>query len=72
MNNKIRGCAKCMQLIAFAKTNTGNSIPVNVSTLSNEEIAKYNSGEEISFRFGKHISHFATCPEASTFRKVKK
>lgn len=64
-------CKACYHAIVFLRTNTGNIIPVNVETISVEEKAKYESGEEILFRFGAHISHFATCEKAANFRKYK-
>ena len=65
-------CKSCFKAIVFLRTTTGNIIPVNVETISPEEKVKYESGEEVTFRFGTHISHFATCNNSSKFRKVKK
>jgi hypothetical protein len=68
----VNNCKSCFQAIIFARTKTGSLLPVNVDTLSNEELEKYKSGEEITFRYGIHISHFATCPDAKLFRREKK
>jgi len=65
----VSNCKSCLHAIIFTRTKTGSLLPVNVESLTGEEIAKYKSGEEITFRYGTHISHFATCPEASKFRK---
>lgn len=68
----VQNCKSCFHAIVFLRTATGNQIPVNVETISPEEKVKYESGEEVSFRYGVHISHFATCNNSSKFRKDKK
>lgn len=55
-------CRACGADIQFVKTKRGKTIPVNYDTWDGEE----------EFKFGKHIAHFATCPQADEFRKKGK
>lgn len=70
INNKNLYCKKCNDHIVFLHTTNNKLIPVNYDSLSNNDITemffKYRS---VNFRFGEHISHFATCPFSSSFRK---
>ena len=52
-------CRSCGQDIIFLTTSTGKNIPVDYETYKGER----------QFEHNKHRSHFATCPEASKFRK---
>lgn len=65
-------CNSCHAAIAFLETKKGNQMPVNSDSLSTEDLTILSNGGSINFRFGEHISHFATCPEAKKFRKAKK
>jgi len=64
-------CESCKKEIAFLKTKSGKFIPVNIDSLSNQEKQKLSEGKRIFFQFTRHTSHFATCPNASIFRKPK-
>lgn len=56
-------CKSCGAEIVWLKTAIGKSMPVDVDTVTN--------GEK-TFNHGKHVSHFATCPQANKHRKPKK
>lgn len=68
---KVQQCKKCNADIVFLKTKNDKAIPVDYDTLTHEDMTNMSSGD-VLFRFGEHISHFVTCPEAKKFRKVKK
>ena len=63
-------CKKCSAEIYFLRTKKGLVTPVNAESMAKEEIdfAKVG-GHDVSFDHTRHISHFATCPAASSFRK---
>jgi len=46
------------------KTKTGKRIPVNANTVKGTDGMYYDSKKG-------HISHFATCPNADTWRRKK-
>ena len=68
---KVQQCKKCNADIVFLKTKNNKAIPVDYDTLTHEDMTNLSSGD-VLFRFGEHVSHFATCPDANKFRKVKK
>ncbi len=49
--------------MVWLKTDAGRSMPVDAVTVE--------PGDE-TFDKSRHISHFATCPEADRFRKERK
>lgn len=51
-------CRKCSAEIEWVKTNSGKSMPVDAETYHGEAYYDVN----------KHMSHFATCPNADDFR----
>lgn len=59
---KLESCRGCGADIVWLKTAEGKSMPVNAETVE--------AGDQ-QFEHGRHISHFATCPEAGMFRKKK-
>jgi len=65
-------CRACNAPIAFLKTKKGGNMPVDINSVSNEEKQKLIDYEDVPFEYGRHISHFATCPKAKEFRKGKK
>lgn len=69
---KMANCRSCNHEIYFCKTSQGKPIPVNSESLSEEEKQKIKNGDEVTFIYGHHIAHFATCKDASKFRKPKK
>lgn len=62
---------ECNSAIVFLKTKTGKDMPVDIDSISEEEKGKIIKGEIVSFEYGRHISHFATCPKANKFRRKK-
>uniref|UniRef100_A0A6H1ZMC3 Uncharacterized protein n=1 Tax=viral metagenome TaxID=1070528 RepID=A0A6H1ZMC3_9ZZZZ len=70
-------CKACNAHIVFLKTSKGNTTPVDWSSLSVNQKKQYNDhfhfvyGGELLFDHTTMVSHFATCPEASAFRRNK-
>lgn len=62
----MRKCKKCGKEIVFIKTKAGKLAPVDY-----ESLQEYEKGlPESHLKLEKHhISHFATCPFANSFRK---
>ena len=59
-------CRACGADMVFLRTKKGTQMPVNVIPTQ----SKYrgpNAGEA-SFVYGQHQPHWATCPEADSFR----
>ena len=58
--SRCRSCRSCSAPIIWMKTKNFKTIPVD-----------YDSVEDLELMFepGKHVSHFATCPNASNHRK---
>ena len=52
-------CRSCGAEIRFLKTHSGATMPVNAETVE--------PGDEL-FDYKRHISHFATCPDAAKHR----
>lgn len=67
----IRKCNRCEQEIAFLKTASGKTMPVDAESLSEEDVELINRGDQPEFRYNDHVSHFATCPAAAEFRRPK-
>ena len=63
-------CRACKAEIAFVVTRKGKHMPVDAGSLSAEDLELLSRvGEKVPFRYGDHISHFATCPQAGEFRR---
>lgn len=58
----VQHCRACQAPIAFLKTRTGKSIPINADTVR---------PDDTDFDHTRHKSHFADCPQAAQFRKPK-
>lgn len=54
-------CRSCGAEIAWVKTEKGKSMPVDIDSWDGNRI----------FTPGKHISHFASCPNAAKHRKPR-
>ena len=54
-------CKSCGKEIVFLKTKNGKIIPINADTIQGKETV-------YDHKIG-HVSHFATCKDASKFRK---
>lgn len=55
-------CRSCGAQIVWFKTAQGKNIPVNAETVE--------PGDE-QLELPRHISHFATCPHAKTWRQPR-
>lgn len=55
-------CRACGASIHWLKTSTGRTMPVDSATVVEADT---------HFESPRHVSHFATCPEADRFRKKK-
>lgn len=58
---KIQECRSCKAKIVFLKTRNNRTTPVDADTWNGEE----------EYQAEKHVSHFATCPDAAKYRKNK-
>lgn len=56
-------CRGCGAQIVWLKTAAGRSMPVDAVSV---EVG------DREFDYARHMSHFATCPEAAAFRARKK
>jgi hypothetical protein len=45
----------------------GKFVPVDVDTLSEEDVELLERGEPVAYDERRHVSHFRTCTEANTF-----
>ena len=72
--NPTTRCSKCDAKIAFTVTSSGKWMPVDADSLNDEDVELLGrvGGEKVEYRHGDHMSHFATCPEADSFRKKKR
>jgi len=69
---QIQNCKKCNKEIIFLKTKKGSFMPVDADSLSDSDLIGISVNEPVEYRHGEHISHFATCPNATDFRSKKK
>lgn len=58
--SRTRSCRSCSAPIIWMKTTNFKRIPVDYDSVK---------GMELMFEPGTHVSHFATCPNASKHRK---
>lgn len=59
---RITRCRSCRAQIVWLKTEAGKNMPVDADTVKPEDEA---------FDSAVHISHFATCPNASQHRRTR-
>jgi hypothetical protein len=57
---RITRCKSCRAKIIWFKTAAGKNMPIDADTVEADD-------EEIDL--DRHVSHFATCPDADKFRK---
>jgi hypothetical protein len=55
-------CRSCGAEIVWLRTKAGRLIPVNAATALETDT---------EFDHNRHVSHFATCPQANKWRKPK-
>ena len=60
---RITRCRSCRARIIWFKTEAGKNMPVDADTVEADD-------EELDL--SRHISHFATCAKADSFRKAPK
>lgn len=85
MKAKMNTCRACGALIVFVPTPKGKMMPCNAKLINywptpgGKEKVVTPEGEVVSAEFSGagdpkvgYITHFATCPKAKKFRKVKK
>jgi len=68
-------CESCGEKIIWGKTKNDKWMPINFDSLTEADIRYLQtvdaSKHPILFRYGEHVSHYATCPDANKFRKDK-
>lgn len=64
-------CKSCKKEIVFLETNSGSAIPVDLDSLTISEQSWTIGHQKMFFDKSKHVTHFATCPDAKKFRKPK-
>ena len=70
--NPTTKCRSCDTEIAFVETRSGSQMPVDADSLDDEDIEILGRvGERLQYEHGRHVSHFATCPDAYKFRRKR-
>jgi hypothetical protein len=59
---RVRSCRSCSAPIIWLRTVKGKKMPVDASSVT---------GDETLFEYGKHVSHFSTCPNSEKHRRRK-
>lgn len=72
LRQKPKPCRSCGKEIVFLSTNSGKKIPVNWESLHDDEKKFVTEAGPVEFDRTRHKTHFADCPAAKEFRKVKK
>jgi len=65
-------CRSCNARLAMIPTIHGKIAPVNFDSLTPQEVVDIEKGVGFFFDNKKHMSHFATCPDAKRYRKNDK
>ena len=60
---KLSRCKSCDEYIVWVKTEAGKNMPVDADS--------FDEGDDLVYDSDKHISHFATCPNADQHRKPR-
>lgn len=63
---KVTKCRSCEAAVVWLRTKRGKPILVDWDSIEDEETLR---GENTTFRFGIHRTHFATCPQANDWRR---
>ncbi len=58
---RLATCKSCGEYIVWVKTEAGKNMPVDADS--------FDEGDDLLWDPDKHISHFATCPNADKHRK---
>jgi len=64
-------CKRCNADIVYLTTDSGKHIPVNTSSLSEDDKMGILYKNKVRFDHKRHITHFSDCPFANEFRKKK-
>ena len=67
-------CSSCGASIRWARTEKGKAIPVDPEPVTDGNLIVDEAGvaRVVGAGKGTHRSHFASCPEASQHRKVRR
>lgn len=77
---KTSPCASCGAPVVWTITKAGKRMPVDAERVPNGNILLYEVGAEIhcqvglqvqtdrAYRLGRFVSHYATCPQADSWR----
>lgn len=55
-------CRSCGAAVVWFKTDAGKNMPVDAATVLPEDLV---------LELPRHVSHFATCPDADKFRRKR-
>lgn len=55
-------CRSCQAPIVWFKSDTGKNVPIDAGTVEKED-------QVLDLK--RHVSHFATCPDAAKFRRKR-
>ncbi len=62
----------CQAEIVWLKTKKGKLCPVDVESLSEDDVAALENKEDVEYRYGDHVSHFKTCKTPGRFSSENK
>jgi len=63
------GAKACGKEIAFLRTAKGRPMPVDGDSLTTADREALARKEEVAYRHGEHVTHFATCVARAQFRR---
>src|SRR5262245_57985022 len=58
---------RCKEEFVWLKTEKAKNCPVDVESLSEEDVELLELGEEVIYRPREHVSHFKTCKNPGRF-----
>lgn len=62
MSFKPSNCTYCGEKIAWTKSRKGKNVPVDVESLSEEDVEILGRKDEaLGYRYKGHVCHFETC-----------
>jgi len=71
MEVRIAKCRSCQANIVWMKTERGKNMPVDADSVDEAELEphpQYGGSPQFDQELG-HVSHFSTCPDASSHRR---
>jgi len=57
---RIKRCRSCRARIIWFRTGAGKNVPVDADSVE---------PDDLEYHYGRHISHFSTCPNAGEHRR---